>query len=277
MVIKVFQIQNCFKISFAIVFVCCQMQDISKGLFATFEHSIKSLIVSLVETGFTMPENERKQQFFEALTPMTHAMSSPQRMAILEALIKGPLAVEQLATDTGITIANCSRHLQKLKQANLVKAKKHGKRHFYQLASPQVYQLLERLIEVGVSHSAELRDLLNTIKGEEQEPVEQMDVATLRQQIAQGAVLVLDVRPEAEFQQGHIPGAWSIPLERLPTRLAELPHNQTIVAYCRGSLCTLSDEAVRLLQAYGFQAFNFERGFPEWQSCGFAIEKQHAD
>jgi rhodanese-related sulfurtransferase len=59
--------------------------------------------------------------------------------------------------------------------------------------------------------------------------------------------------------------ALSIPLEELDQRLAELPDDCEIVAYCRGAYCAYAHEAVRRVRASGSQAKRLEGGWPEWQ------------
>src|ERR671932_377539 len=80
-----------------------------------------------------------------------------------------------------------------------------------------------------------------------------------------GDVVLIDVRPPEEYDAGHIPGARSIPLEELESRLSELPSDREVVAYCRGPLCAYAHEAVRRLQATGRRARRLEAGWPEWR------------
>ncbi len=218
-----------------------------------------------------MASRTLKKQIYEELSEITSAMSSALRMEMLEILVQGQHSVEAIANETGLTMANASQHLQKMKNARLVTAEKHGKQTFYQLADYQVYQLLESLIDLGFARSAELQNLLKELKGGG-ENLETIDVNTLKKRLDQKAVFLVDVRPEEEYQNGHIPGAKSIPLDSLQNQLEKLPKDKEIVAYCRGSLCTMSDEAIKLLRENGYEARNFTRGLPEWQANGMAVE-----
>lgn len=219
-----------------------------------------------------MADKALKQQLFEELSHISAAMNSPIRLEILEVLTQGSLAVETLAQQMGISIANASQHLQKLKQARLVAVEKRGKQNLYSLASAQVYQLLEAMIDLGVAQSAELQHLVSAIQGYEAD-VESIDLETLQERINQNSVMVIDVRPREEYQQGHIPGAQSLPLDELQSQLDKLPDDREIIAYCRGSLCTLDQKALQLLKNKGYQASKFTKGFPEWQAKGLAIEQ----
>lgn len=219
-----------------------------------------------------MAEKGVKKQLFGELAQISAAMSSPTRLEMLETLTQGSLSVETLAQQLRISIANASQHLQKLKQARLVTVEKSGKQNLYSLASPQVYQLLEAMIDLGVAQSAELQHLISAIQGYEAD-VESIDLETLQERINQNSVTVIDVRPKEEYQQGHIPGAQSLPLEELQSQLDKLPNDREIIAYCRGSLCTLDEKALQLLKNKGYQVSKFTKGFPEWQAKGLAIEK----
>ncbi len=219
-----------------------------------------------------MADKALKQQLFEALAQISAAMDSPVRLEMLEVLTRGALSVEKLAQQMDISIANASQHLQKLKQARLVTVEKRGKQNLYSLATPQVYQLLEAMIDLGVAQSAELKHLVSAIQGH-QADVESIDLETLQERINQNRVMLIDVRPREEYQQGHIPEAQSLPLEELQSQLDKLPDDQEIIAYCRGSLCTLDEKALQLLKSKGYQASKFTKGFPEWQAKGLAIEK----
>jgi rhodanese-related sulfurtransferase len=88
----------------------------------------------------------------------------------------------------------------------------------------------------------------------------------------QGEVFVIDVRPPSEYDAGHLPFARSMPLGELEKRLADLPSDRTIVAYCRGPFCLMSDAAVKLLRARGFSARKITDGVSEWAAHGLPIE-----
>jgi rhodanese-related sulfurtransferase/predicted transcriptional regulator len=219
-----------------------------------------------------MGTNPAKQQLFSELSQISNAMSSAVRLTMLELLTHGGCSVEELARQMGISVANASQHLQKLRQARLLTVERHGKQRIYQLAHSKVCQLMETLIDLGVTQSAEAQNRLASIKGYNKD-IEAIDLPALQDKIKHGAVTVVDVRSEAEFREGHIPGAKSVPLENLPSRIHELPADREIVAYCRGSLCTLSDEAVGILQKQGYLAKNFAKGMPEWQASGLNTEQ----
>jgi rhodanese-related sulfurtransferase/DNA-binding HxlR family transcriptional regulator len=212
-----------------------------------------------------------KQHVFASLAAIAQALGHAHRLEMLEHLAQGERSVEDLADRAGITLANCSRHLQLLRRAGLVEGRREGKRVFYRLAGEDaVIGLLNALSRVGERNSAEIARVMASYfrARDELEPASRTE---LLDRLRAGAAAVLDVRPEDEFQQGHLPGALNIPLAQLERRLAELPPDREIVAYCRGPWCVLSFEAVAALRQRGFQARRLEDGFPEWKVAGLPI------
>ena len=212
-----------------------------------------------------------KQRVFAGLAEIARALGHAHRLEILEHLAQGERSVEDLAARAGITLANCSRHLQLLRRAGLVEGRREGKRVFYRLAGDDaVIGLLNALSRVGERNSAEIARVMTSYfrARDELEPVSRTE---LLDRLRDGTATVLDVRPEDEFRQGHLPGALNIPLVQLERRLAELPADKEIVAYCRGPWCVLSFEAVAALRQRGFRARRLEDGFPEWKIAGLPI------
>jgi rhodanese-related sulfurtransferase len=209
-----------------------------------------------------------KQQVFSGLAEIAQALGHAHRLELLEHLGQGERSVEDLATRTGLTVANTSRHLQLLRRAALVVGRREGKRIFYRLSGEDaVVGLLLALSKVGERNSAEIgRVIVSYFRArDELEPISR---AELLDRLRCGSATVLDVRPEDEFQQGHLPGALNIPLAQLERRLAELPPDREVVAYCRGPWCVLSFEAVAALRQRGYRARRLEDGFPEWKVAG---------
>ena len=209
-----------------------------------------------------------KQQVFSSLAEIAQALGHAHRLELLEHLGQGERSVEDLATRTGLTVANTSRHLQLLRRAALVVGRREGKRIFYRLSGEDaVVGLLLALSKVGERNSAEIgRVIVSYFRArDELEPISR---AELLDRLRCGSATVLDVRPEDEFQQGHLPGALNIPLAQLERRLAELPPDREVVAYCRGPWCVLSFEAVAALRQRGYRARRLEDGFPEWKVAG---------
>jgi len=213
-----------------------------------------------------------KQRVFAGLAEIAQALGHAHRLELLEHLGQGDRSVEDLATRTGLTVANTSRHLQLLRRAALVEGRREGKRVFYRLSGEEaVVGLLHALSRVGEQNSAEIARVMATYfhARDELEPVSRRE---LLDRLRSGTATVLDVRPEDEFRQGHLPDALNIPLSQLERRLAELPANREVVAYCRGPWCVLSFEAVAALRQRGFRARRLEDGFPEWKAAGLATE-----
>jgi len=212
-----------------------------------------------------------KQRVFVGLAEIAQALGHAHRLELLEHLGQGERSVEDLATRTGLTVANTSRHLQLLRRAALVEGRREGKRVFYSLAGEDaVIGLLNALSRVGERNSAEIARVMASYfrARDELEPVSRHE---LLDRLRCGAAAVLDVRPEDEFRHGHLPDALNIPLAQLEQQLAELPADREIVAYCRGPWCVLSFEAVAMLRQRGYQARRLEDGFPEWKVAGLPI------
>jgi ArsR family transcriptional regulator len=209
-----------------------------------------------------------KQRVFVGLAEIAQALGHAHRLELLEHLGQGERSVDDLATRNGLTVANTSRHLQLLRRAALVEGRREGKRIFYRLSGEEaVVGLLHALSRVGEQNSAEIARVMATYfhARDEMEPVSRDE---LIDRLRSGTATVLDVRPEDEFRQGHLPGALNIPLAQLERRLAELSVDREIVAYCRGPWCVLSFEAVAALRQRGYQARRLEDGFPEWKVAG---------
>lgn len=216
-----------------------------------------------------------KDALFSRFAEIGRAFASPKRIEILDLLAQGERPVEAVARETGMNVANASRHLQVLKATNLVLPRKEGLQVFYRLADPMVAHGYRAVRELAEARLAEVGRLVKDYFGSADglEPVSKEEL--LRR--ARGRdVVVLDVRPEEEYAAGHISGAVSIPLPALERRLAEVPRGRKVVAYCRGPYCVLAAEAVRLLRKRGITAMRLEEGFPEWRDAGFPIESGSA-
>jgi rhodanese-related sulfurtransferase/DNA-binding MarR family transcriptional regulator len=212
-----------------------------------------------------------KQHVFASLAAIAQALGHAHRLEMLEHLAQGERSVEDLAARAGITLANCSRHLQLLRRAGLVEGRRDGKRVFYRLSGEDaVVGLVNALSRVGERNSAEIARVMASYfrARDELEPVSRIE---LLDRLRAGTATVLDVRPEDEFRQGHLPGALNIPLAQLERRLSDLPAEREIVAYCRGPWCVLSFEAVAALRQRGYRARRLEDGFPEWKIAGLPI------
>jgi len=212
-----------------------------------------------------------KQRVFVGLAEIAQALGHSHRLELLEHLGQGERSVEDLAARTGLTVANTSRHLQLLRRAALVEGRREGKRVFYRLWNEEaVVALLQALSRVGERNSAEIARVMASYfrARDEFEPVSRKE---LLERLRGGTATVLDVRPEDEFRQGHVPGALNIPLSQLERRLAELPVDREVVAYCRGPWCVLSFEAVAVLRQRGYQVRRLEDGFPEWKVAGLPV------
>jgi len=217
-----------------------------------------------------------KQQLFEHLALLARALGNASRLELLDYLAQGQRSVEELVRLSGLSVANASKHLQQLKAAGLVDARRDGKYIRYRLADDQVLDAIAALRGIAADRSEAIGTLLNSYLTR-RDALEPVPAWELLERARDGLVTVLDVRPAAEFAQGHLPGALNIPLERLKERLAELPAERQVVAYCRGPWCVLSFEAVAALREAGFDARRLQDGLPEWRRAGLPLARDSAD
>jgi rhodanese-related sulfurtransferase len=218
-----------------------------------------------------MGDRSAKTALFDAFAGVAKALGSGRRIELLDVLANGERTVEALAGEVGLSVANTSQHLQILRQAGLVSSRREGTSVHYRLAAPEVFELWRTLRTLAASRLAEVELLAAAYLGrrDELQPVTRED---LTRRLENGDdLVVLDVRPAAEYAAGHVPGAVSIPVGELRRRLAELPGDREIVAYCRGPYCAFAHEAVGLLREAGFAARRLEDGLPEWQAAGLAV------
>jgi len=214
-----------------------------------------------------------KAVLFDEFARVGKALASGRRIELLDVLANGERTVEGLAREGGLSVANTSQHLQVLRQARLVATRRDGTSVYYRLASPEVFELWRALRTLATSRLAEVERLAAAYLGarDELEPVTREELARRLQD--DDGLVVLDVRPVAEHAAGHLPGAVSIPVGELRRRLAELPRDREIVAYCRGPFCAFAHEAVALLRREGFSARRLVDGLPEWQAAGLALAR----
>ena len=212
-----------------------------------------------------------KQALFEEFARVAQALGHAHRLALLEHIAQGERAVDSLAIVSGLSIANASQHLKLLRHAGLVTSRRDGKFVLHRITDDGVLDLIASVRRVAERNVAEVAQIIGSYFAA-RDTMEPISRAELVERLRLGVVTVLDVRPLDEFVLGHVPGALSIPLEELETRLAEFDPAQEIVAYCRSTYCVLSFEAVATLRARGFQVRRLEDGYPEWRAAGLPCE-----
>ena len=222
---------------------------------------------------FVMCKNKRefKDAIYGELARIGKAAASPKRLELLDLLGQGPRSVEALAEETGQSVANVSQHLQVLRAARLVDAKKVGLYVNYRLADEGVAKFFLAVRELAESRTDEIARVTRTFF-DERDALEPVDRSALIERVRSGEVTVLDVRPAEEFHAGHIPGAVSIPVADLKRRLASLPKYREVVAYCRGPYCVFAVDAVKVLRENGFKAVRMDEGVLEWKARGLPVE-----
>jgi rhodanese-related sulfurtransferase len=216
-----------------------------------------------------MGSRERKDTLFQQFARVGKALSSPKRLELIDLLAQGERTVEALARAAALGVTTCSAHLQTLRQANLVATRRAGTRIYYRLAGTDVADLYARLQAVAVAHLPDVEAARTAYLGPpDAEPVGRDE---LLHRVKVGQATVLDVRPVEEYAAGHVPGAISIPLDQLADRIADLPADAEIVAYCRGAYCVLAHDAVRLLTAHGLRARPLANGILEWRVANLPL------
>ncbi len=215
-----------------------------------------------------MGDRHAKTALFDQLARVGKAVSSGTRLELLDLLAQSERTVDALAQATELGLSTASAHLQALKRANLVATRRDGTRIYYRLAGPDVAALYALLRDVASAHLPDVAAARNSYLGPDTACVTRDE---LLRRTRSGDVTVLDVRPAEEYAAGHIPGAISIPLDELPARLAEVPADQEIVAYCRGTYCVLAHDAVRLLTTTHRSARRLDHGMLEWRLANLPI------
>jgi rhodanese-related sulfurtransferase/biotin operon repressor len=212
-----------------------------------------------------------KPRLYQAIGRVAAALGSAGRLQILEFVAQDERSVDALAAMTGLSVANTSKHLQALRQAGLVTARKQGLRVYYALAGDDVVALVTALRLVAEHRVAEVERLVRLWLAHRDE-LEPVPAKELLERAKKGLVTVLDVRPPEEFAAGHLPGAINVPVDKLESYLSKLPKRKEVVAYCRGPYCLMSFDAVEKLRKRGWRARRLEDGFPEWRAAGLPVE-----
>ena len=217
-----------------------------------------------------MGDRAAKDALYDGFAEVAKALASGRRAEIVDVLAQGERSVEDISDEIAQSVANTSHHLRAMARAGLLTTRRDGTRIFYGLASERVAELWSALRDVAAEHVAGLERLASAYLGE-RDGVEVVDRAELAARLKRGEVLVLDVRPPAEYAAGHIAGARSVPIAELRRHLRALPKDGDVVAYCRGPYCVYADDAVRELNRKGFRARRLIDGFPEWKRAGLPV------
>jgi rhodanese-related sulfurtransferase/DNA-binding transcriptional ArsR family regulator len=212
-----------------------------------------------------------KDSIYGQFARLGKALAAPKRLELLDLLCQSPRTVEALAALAGVPVANASQHLQILRAARLVEAEKRGLYVEYRLADNQVGEFFRSLRKLAESRLAEVEQATRAFLSE-RGAMEPVPSGELLRRVRGGEVTLLDVRPAEEYRAGHIPGALSVPLPELKKRLAALPRNREIVAYCRGPYCVMSVEAIGILRKKGFKAHRLEQGVIDWRANRWRVE-----
>lgn len=214
---------------------------------------------------------EIKNHLYEQVARLGKAIASPKRLELIELLCQGEKPVEELASQAEISVKLVSSHLKELRLAHLVETRKDGKHVYYRLASDSVADLWVTLRTEAEERLVELQVALASLVSHGND-LESLDRNAILKKAKSGAVLVLDVRPQEEYDAAHLPHARSLPIDELKKRLAELPKDTLVVAYCRGPFCLMAKDAVELLRKEGYRAMHLTDGVAEWRAQGLPIE-----
>ncbi len=219
-----------------------------------------------------MNHRSYKDALYAQFARVGKAFASDKRLEILDLLAQGERPVEAVAQETGLTIGNASAHLQVLRRARLVDSRKDGQQVYYQLADQDVFRLFRSLEALAQTRLTEI-DQITRSYYESPQDLEGISAPELQDRLQDNEVILLDVRPHAEYVAGHIPGALSVPPDELQQHLEKLPRDQEIIAYCRGPYCLFATDAVRQLRHAGYRARRLALGLPDWRASGFPVAK----
>ena len=214
---------------------------------------------------------EFKDRLFGQFARVGKALASPRRLEIVDLLAQGERTVEEIARETAMSVASASQHLQALKAARMVEARREGLYAHYRLADEGVFRTWQVVCALAESRLSEVDSVVEAYLVD-RDALDAVDATELMERLNDGSVVVLDVRPEEEYRDGHIPGALSVPVDALEAALQTLPRDREIVAYCRGPYCVFSDEAVALLRSRGYRAHRLRQGLPDWRAAGMPVE-----
>jgi rhodanese-related sulfurtransferase len=214
---------------------------------------------------------EFKDRLFEQFARVGKALASPKRLEIVDLLAQGERTVEEIAWETTMSVASASQHLRALKAARMVEARREGLYIHYRLADEDVFRTWQAVRALAESRLSEVDSVVEAYLVD-RNALEAVDARELMERLNDGSVVILDVRPKAEYRAGHIPGALSVPVDTLEAALQTLPRDREIVAYCRGPYCVFSDEVVALLRSRGYRARRLRQGLPDWRAAGMPVE-----
>ncbi|MFK7795606.1 MAG: ArsR/SmtB family transcription factor [Gammaproteobacteria bacterium] len=213
-----------------------------------------------------------KKDLFTQFAQVGKSLSNGNRLELLEFLAQGERTVDDLSKVSGLSVANTSQHLQGLRRSGLVKNRTEGQKSYYRLSDYSIVALLALMRKVAEDNLAEIQILITEYL-EAKDQLEPMSRDELLERVNSGEVTVVDVRPETEYQSGHLPHAINIPTTSINNQINQLPRNKEVIAYCRGPYCVLAFDAIELLRTHGFNARRLEDGFPEWKLQGLPVEK----
>lgn len=218
-----------------------------------------------------MDTREFKTSLYQQLSQVTKALSNAHRLEILDLLAQGSFPVAYIAEQINLPVANASQHLQVLKKSGLVKTQRQGKYMYYELAGQHVLDTWCALRKLGFAQNEEINKLLNDYRNR-RNSLKTISNSELIKKMNQQEIYLIDVRPEEEYDEGHIEDAISFPQQELNKRIKNLPDDKEIVAYCRGPLCLMADEAVKYLQKKGFEAARLKNGYADWVASKKPVE-----
>jgi rhodanese-related sulfurtransferase len=217
-----------------------------------------------------MSDRGAKAALFDAFAEVAKALASGRRAEIVDVRAQGERPVDEIASEIGQSVANTSHHLQALARGGLVSSRREGTRVFYALASHRVAELWAAVRDVAAEHVAGIERLATAYLGDRTD-IEAITRDELLSRLRRRNVVVLDVRPAAEYAAGHIPGARSLPPDEVRKRVRTIPKDAEIIAYCRGPFCVYADDAIRALRRRGVHARRLEDGLPEWERAGLPV------
>ncbi|MEH7380351.1 metalloregulator ArsR/SmtB family transcription factor [Bacillus sp. JJ1533] len=211
-----------------------------------------------------MNKREFNDTIYYYFSKVGKALTSPKRMELLDLLTQGPKTVEALSNETEMSIANTSQHLQVLLDVKLVKFRRRGNFMVYSLGNTKVCELVQSLQKVTEDRFDEVRQLRMDFIVRSKE-IESLEIEEFLEEYNKKDIVVVDVRPETEYNASHIEGAISIPFDSIKDQVSKLPKEKEIIVYCRGFYCVYATEVVQYLVSKGYKAKRLNPGIQHWK------------
>ncbi|WP_027178298.1 metalloregulator ArsR/SmtB family transcription factor [Maridesulfovibrio bastinii] len=216
-----------------------------------------------------MPRTVAKSQLNEVFATVAKGLAHANRVELVELLSQGERDVDSLAQASNMSVANTSHHLKILRQCGLIYSRQEGQRVIYFLSDNKVISLMIHLHHVAIKNLPELNRLLSETLPSNA-PLENIAAEKFDELVSSENILIFDLRPQTEYDSGHIPGAVSATTDSIKD-IPDCSDKKMCAVYCRSTFCPSPYIAAGILAEKGYRVFNLEGGFPAWRLAGNEI------